>query len=108
MSLSSEGDHAISHTYGAYLGAKLFQHLDAYLDAEMARGKGISHASGLAGVTNGDVLRQGTADLPSENTYCWVGGREHLAALDLSASRDRTLGIARPVEAARTSSLFRF
>jgi carbohydrate-selective porin OprB len=29
----------------------------------MARGNGISHAAGLAGVTNGDVLRQGTADL---------------------------------------------
>ena len=29
----------------------------------MARGSGVSHASGLAGVTNGDVLRQGTADL---------------------------------------------
>ena len=29
----------------------------------MARGSGFSHASGLAGVTHGDVLRQGTADL---------------------------------------------
>jgi high affinity Mn2+ porin len=37
--------------------------LDGYLDVEMARGRGISRASGLAGVTNGDVLRQGTADL---------------------------------------------
>ncbi|MDQ6636018.1 MAG: carbohydrate porin [Gemmatimonadota bacterium] len=53
----------MSDTYGLYLGARITSHLDGYLDVEMARGNGISHASGLAGVTNGDVLRQGTADL---------------------------------------------
>ena len=63
MSLTATGDHSLSHTYGLYLGARLAQRLDGYLDVEMARGTGISHASGLAGVTNGDVLRQGTADL---------------------------------------------
>jgi high affinity Mn2+ porin len=63
MSLTAGGDRAVSHTYGAYLGARILPRLDAYLDVEMARGSGISHASGLAGVTNGDVLRQGTADL---------------------------------------------
>ena len=65
MSLVSTGDQAISHTYGLYLGAHIAAHVDGYLDAEMARGSGVSHASGLAGVTNGDVLRQGTADLGS-------------------------------------------
>ena len=63
MSLVASGDHAVSHTYGLYLGARIAPRLDGYLDVEMARGSGISHASGLAGVTNGDVLRQGTADL---------------------------------------------
>lgn len=63
MSLNAAGDEAVSHTYGVYLGARLAQSVDGYLDVEMARGSGISHASGLAGVTNGDVLRQGTADL---------------------------------------------
>ncbi len=63
MSLIPSGSDAISHTYGVYAGASLWHGLAAYLDVEMARGKGISHASGLAGVTNGDVLRQGTADL---------------------------------------------
>ena len=63
MSLVSTGDHALSHTYGIYLGARIAPTLDGYLDVEMARGSGISHASGLAGVTNGDVLRQGSADL---------------------------------------------
>jgi high affinity Mn2+ porin len=61
--LVAEGDRAVSDTYGIYLGARLAPRLDGYLDVEMARGSGISHASGLAGVTNGDVLRQGTADL---------------------------------------------
>ena len=63
MSLTAAGDRAVSHTYGLYLGARLIPRVDGYLDVEMARGSGISHASGLAGVTNGDVLRQGTADL---------------------------------------------
>ncbi|MEO7086184.1 MAG: carbohydrate porin [Gemmatimonadaceae bacterium] len=63
MSLRSDGDNEISHAYGAYVGARLFPRVEGYLDVEMARGHGISHASGLAGVTNGDVLRQGTADL---------------------------------------------
>jgi high affinity Mn2+ porin len=63
MSLVSGGDHALSHTYGIYLGTRIARRIDGYLDVEMARGSGISHASGLAGITNGDVLRQGTADL---------------------------------------------
>lgn len=63
MSLVSTGSDAISHVYGVYAGASLWRGVEGYLDVEMARGKGISHASGLAGVTNGDVLRQGTADL---------------------------------------------
>ena len=63
MSLVAGGAHAVSHTYGLYVGARIQPRLDGYLDVEMARGSGISRASGLAGVTNGDVLRQGTADL---------------------------------------------
>lgn len=63
MSLTAGGDRAVSDTYGLYLGARIAPTLDGYLDVEMARGSGISHAAGLAGVTNGDVLRQGTADL---------------------------------------------
>ena len=50
MSLVAAGDRAVSHTYGIYLGSRLFAGVDGYLDVEMARGSGISHASGLAGV----------------------------------------------------------
>ena len=71
-SLVATGDRGISHVYGIYLGAQPFAwgaagarqtRLEAYLDIEMARGHGVSSATGLAGVTNGDVLRAGSADL---------------------------------------------
>lgn len=62
-SLVSTGDAQVSHTYGLYLGQRLGARLEAYVDLEMARGGGIGHAVGLAGVTNGDVIRQGSSDL---------------------------------------------
>lgn len=71
-SLQAAGDHALSHVYGAYVGAVPFAwgadearqvRVESYLDVEMSRGHGVSNATGLAGVTNGDVLRAGTADL---------------------------------------------
>ena len=63
MSLKSDGDRQLSHSYGVYGGACILDGLDVYLDIEMIRGAGISHASGVAAVTNGDVLRQGSVDL---------------------------------------------
>jgi hypothetical protein len=63
MSLRSSGDHQLSQSYGLYAGACIVSNLAAYLDAEMIHGSGISRASGLAAVTNGDVLRQGSVDL---------------------------------------------
>lgn len=62
-SLRASGDSKISHAYGAYVGAQAGRRLQGYLDVEMIRGKGISSVTGLAGPTNGDVLRQGTFDL---------------------------------------------
>lgn len=62
-SLRARGDSKISHAYGAYVGAQAGRYLQGYLDVEMIRGKGISSVTGLAGPTNGDVLRQGTFDL---------------------------------------------
>ena len=63
MSLVSHGDRELSQSYGVYGGACLTNQLAAYADVEMIRGGGISHASGVAAVTNGDVLRQGSVDL---------------------------------------------
>jgi high affinity Mn2+ porin len=64
-SLRSRGDSKISDAYGAYGGIDAGHGVQAYLDVEMIRGGGISRVVGLAGPTNGDVLRQGTADLGS-------------------------------------------
>nr|MDQ6873193.1 hypothetical protein [Gemmatimonadota bacterium] len=62
-SLTGRGDSQVSHAYGVYAGIDPGHGLQAYLDVEMVRGKGIGKVVGLAGPTNGDVLRQGTFDL---------------------------------------------
>ena len=62
-SLRAGGDAALTHTYGLYGGMALSRTMAAYLDVEMARGSGVSDATGLAGVTNGDVIRQGAVGL---------------------------------------------
>ena len=68
LSLRWWGDDEMSQAFGVYFGARLPAGLQAYLDVEMIRGNGVSGASGLAGVTNGDVVRQGTVDL-GKNPY---------------------------------------
>jgi len=67
-SLLPTGDTEMSQAFGIYFGARLPSGFQAYLDVEMIRGNGVSHASGLAGVTNGDVVRQGSTDL-GKNPY---------------------------------------
>jgi high affinity Mn2+ porin len=62
-SLSRSGDTEASHTYGVYFGVRAIADLQLYVDVEMARGAAISHALGLAGITNGDVMRQGSFEL---------------------------------------------
>ena len=62
-SLQSGGDAKTSEAYGLYTGLQVVRGLEGYLDVEMVRGRGISGTVGLAGITNGDVIRQGSADL---------------------------------------------
>src|SRR6476646_10855270 len=62
-SFDARGDRQISQAYGAYGGVRIGSRFSAYLDAEMVRGAGISRVVGLGGLTNGDVIRQGSADL---------------------------------------------
>jgi high affinity Mn2+ porin len=62
-SLTSKGDVKATHTYGLYFGVPLPARLEAYADLEMARGYAVGNAVGLAGITNGDVIRQGSIDL---------------------------------------------
>ncbi len=56
-SLQAHAEDAISHTYTLYTGVRLQPWIDLYGDAEMIRGGGLSDALGLAGFTNGDVIR---------------------------------------------------
>ncbi len=62
-SLQNSADAKTSEAFGVYAGLAIVPRLEGYLDVEMIRGSGISRTVGLAGITNGDVIRQGSADL---------------------------------------------
>ncbi len=65
-SFRATGDNKVSQTYGLYFGAQLTPRLQANVDVEMFRGAGISNATGLGGLTNGEVIRSGSVDLPHD------------------------------------------
>src|SRR2546427_7834608 len=54
-------DDAVSHSYTLYTGVRLQPWLDLYVDPEMIRGTGLSRGAGLAGYTNGEVIRNPAA-----------------------------------------------
>ena len=56
-SLDREAEDAVSHSYTLYTGVRLQPWLDLYVDPEMIRGAGIGSGVGLAGYTNGEVIR---------------------------------------------------
>jgi len=62
-SLTNRGDRENTHTYGVYFGVRATNRLELYADFEDARGAGVGHAEGLAGLTDGDVIREGVANL---------------------------------------------
>ncbi len=59
-SLKSQSDTEISHSYTAYLGARLSKNVEVYLNPEMALGHGVGDAPGIAGYVNGDITGQFT------------------------------------------------
>ncbi len=65
-SFRATGDNEISQTYGLYFRAQLTPRLQAYVDVEMFHGAGISNATGLGGLTNGEVIRSGSVNLPHD------------------------------------------
>jgi hypothetical protein len=67
-SFQSSYQNAATHTYTLFLGIRPLNDLEFYLNPEMARGYGLGGAVGLAGFTNGDVIRQGGFNL-SEAPY---------------------------------------
>lgn len=60
LSLRSRNENEKSDTYTLYLGVQLTKGLEGFVNPEMARGNGLSQAVGLAGFTNGDVIRNPT------------------------------------------------
>src|SRR5574337_413955 len=69
-SFRHQTEDAISHTYTLYTGVRPLPWLEVYAQPEMIRGGGLSNALGLAGFTNGEVIRN-----PD------VGGDPYLARL---------------------------
>ncbi|MGO4701331.1 carbohydrate porin [Dyella sp. 2RAB6] len=63
LSLKARTDTARSHTFGAYFGVALPARFQFYFDVEMFKGEGVSGATGMAGLPNGDVIRSGSASL---------------------------------------------
>jgi high affinity Mn2+ porin len=66
LSLDPNGDTQPTNTLGIYLGWAPLNWLQAYVDVEKFMGSGVSNATGLAGLTNGDVVREGAAGLKKE------------------------------------------
>lgn len=63
LSLRADGDTEQSHTFGAYFGVQLPARLQFYFDVEMFKGEGVSGATGVAAIVNGDVVHSGNAGL---------------------------------------------
>jgi high affinity Mn2+ porin len=64
LSLDPKGDTQPTHTIGFYLGWALTDWAQLYVDTEKFMGAGVSSATGLGGLTNGDVVREGASTLP--------------------------------------------
>ena len=63
LSLKAGGDTKQSHTFGAYFGVQLPAHFQYYFDVEMFKGEGVSGATGVGAIVNGDVVHSGNAGL---------------------------------------------
>ncbi|HEV2474483.1 MAG TPA: carbohydrate porin, partial [Chthonomonadales bacterium] len=56
-SLVSRNENELSDTYTLFAGVRVAPPVEIYVNPEMARGNGLSQSLGLAGITNGDVIR---------------------------------------------------
>jgi high affinity Mn2+ porin len=64
LSLKPGGDTQPTHTFGFYSGWALAPWAQLYFDTEKFMGSGVSSATGLGGLTNGDVVREGANNIP--------------------------------------------
>src|SRR2546428_13620301 len=103
-SLPGEREDAVSHSYTLYTGIRLQPWLDLYVDPEMIRGAGIGAGIGLAGYTNGEVIRNpeagqspylGRAFLRATVPLGQEGSAQVRALPRLRVPDDLTAGVAR-------------
>ena len=66
LSLDPDGDRQGTHTIGFYGGWAPLSWAQLYLDTEKFMGAGVSGGTGLGGLTNGDVIREGVPGLKKE------------------------------------------
>jgi len=64
LSLDPAGDTQPTETVGLYLAWAPLSFVQLYADTEKFNGAGVSNATGLGGLTNGDVVREGSESLP--------------------------------------------
>lgn len=105
QSLRGGGDGVLSETYGVYLGARVLPTFEIYANVEMARGSGISGATGLGGYANGEVIRQGTADLGQAPYLARLFGRYVIPLSDATEPVDRAIDHLPGVQATRRVEL---
>jgi len=58
-SLRGRHETELSHTYTYYLGMRVVQNLEVYVNPELAWGNGIGEGMGLSAGSNGDLIGQG-------------------------------------------------
>ncbi len=66
QSFLSRSETEATDTYTIYIGYRVNNRLEAYVDPEISKGHGLSTGFGLGGFTNGDVVRTPTLD---QNPY---------------------------------------
>ena len=66
LSLDPDGDTQPTNTLGVYSGWAPLNWVQLYLDVEKFMGDGVSNATGLGGLTNGDVVREGASGVKKE------------------------------------------
>ncbi|MBV8403091.1 MAG: carbohydrate porin [Gammaproteobacteria bacterium] len=105
LSLDPAGDQQATHTIGFYSGWAPLDWGQLYFDVEKFMGAGVSGATGLGGLTNGDVIRQGVAGLKKEFYIARLYARFMLPLADDAPSIERAADQIPGREAARRLEL---
>jgi high affinity Mn2+ porin len=105
LSLNPRGDTQATNTVGIYSGWAPVNWSQVYLDVEKFDGDGVSNATGLAGLTNGDVVREGVSGIKKEFYIARLYARFMLPLGDAVESVDRGQDQIPGAEAARRLEL---